>query len=109
MGDRKNFLVPSDPCYKRPIPLSGKLVNEVTFKLGVLVRMDVLEVESRLALLRMTEDVFIFFRTSRSFQLILLGTGHITKGRYRFVVLVITFPSKTIKNTRRKRPEPAIS
>ena len=37
MGDRKNFLVPSDPFYKRPIPLSGKLVNEVTFKLGVLV------------------------------------------------------------------------
>ena len=28
--------------------------------------MDVLEVEGRLALLQMTEDVFIFFRTSRS-------------------------------------------
>lgn len=50
--------------------------------------MDVLEVESRLALLRMTEDVFIFFPTSRSFQLILLGTGHITKGRFRFTVVL---------------------
>lgn len=50
--------------------------------------MDVLEVEGRLALLRMTEDVFIFFRTSRSFQFILFGTGHITKGRYRFTVVL---------------------
>lgn len=50
--------------------------------------MDVLEVEGRLALLRMSEDVFIFFRTSRSFQFILLGTGHITKGRFRFTVVL---------------------
>ena len=49
--------------------------------------MDVSEVEGRLALLQMAEDMFIFFLTSRSFQLILLGTGHITKGWYRFVVL----------------------